>query len=576
MVGTASGARAAGLLPADSVRIPHALKGMDGIKLDPPEGKTSELATYDLVITDSEADLARESTTYLTIGIVPKELTSRLKIGEGNVTVVDWKRDTPLMQHVQLREVLMVDDPILEPGVTDSTLEELGFETLCHGERGPLILERQSGPRLYLHWMFKLDRTTLPYRLAFPILTTNLVNLSLRQAALAEVKAASTGLLPAVKLERETTYVVTNPSGEHVTTKSDADGWVSGLSARSVGPYEIRSDGKLVRELGVSLLNPTETSMNVVEAFQTKEATVTATEEKLDQDKPIWSSMAAIALFVLLLEWWYFQKRPGECPYVLSCFSAPVSLMLIALHARTMDSSHCRQPPVEVWNPGGQFEAAAILLHDLDGQVPLRSTIEEATYPVICPIAGRTWWLSVESAGFAEGALSWVRDEVAPWAAEQFLTSTLNSQPSTSLRIGLIGIGMGGHGASTSAMARSKVPVVFAISAAVDFHNYQPNEPVLTETFESVKPPGSRQPRCTCTRSTGRCISASPATHRTRTGLRVRASGQQAQLVGDSVRWAVRPRQPRSRCVYDRGELKKAIRDLPEKVREASRQLDVV
>lgn len=289
----------------------HALKGMDGIKLDPPDGKASELATYDLVITDSDADLARESTTYLTIGIVPKELTTRLKIGEGNVTVVDWKRDTPLMQHVQLREVLMVDDPILEPGVTDSTLEELGFETLCHGERGPLILERQSGPRLYLHWMFKLDRTTLPYRLAFPILTTNLVNLSLRQAALAEVKAASTGLLPAVKLERETTYVVTNPLGEHVTTKSDADGWVSGLSARSVGPYEIRSDGKLVRVLGVSLLNPTETSMNGVEAFQTKEATVTATEEKLDQDKPIWSSMAAIALFVLLLEWWYFQKRPG-------------------------------------------------------------------------------------------------------------------------------------------------------------------------------------------------------------------------------------------------------------------------
>ncbi len=303
----------------------HALKGMDGIKLDPPDGKTSELATYDLVITDSEADLARESTTYLTVGIVPKELTSRLKIGEGNVTVVDWKRDTPLMQHVQLREVLMVDDPILEPGVTDSTLEELGFETLCHGERGPLILERQSGPRLYLHWMFKLDRTTLPYRLAFPILTTNLVNLSLRQAALAEVKAASTGLLPAVKLERETTYVVTNPSGEHVTTKSDADGWVSGLSARSVGPYEIRSDGKLVRELGVSLLNPTETSMNGVEAFQTKEATVTATEEKLDQDKPIWSSMAAIALFVLLLEWWYFQKRRGNCPS-RSCLSAPMFL----------------------------------------------------------------------------------------------------------------------------------------------------------------------------------------------------------------------------------------------------------
>lgn len=289
----------------------HALKGIEGVKLDPPDGKTSELATYDLIITDSEADLARESTTYLTVGLVPKELTSKLKIGEGNVSVVDWKRDAPLMQHVQLREVLMVDDPTLEPGVTDSTLEELGFETLCHGAKGPLILERQSGPRLYLHWMFKLDRTTLPYRLAFPILTTNLVNLSLRQAALAEVKAASTGLLPAVKLDREMDYIVTNPQGEHITTKSDADGWVSGLSARKVGPYEVRSNGKLIRELGVSLLNSTETSMNGVEKFEAKEATVTAATDQLDTDKPIWSSMAAIALFVLLFEWWYFQKRPG-------------------------------------------------------------------------------------------------------------------------------------------------------------------------------------------------------------------------------------------------------------------------
>ncbi len=290
----------------------HALQGQPGIKLDPPDGKTSELATYDLVITDNQkTDLARESTTYLTVGEVPKELDGKLSINEGNVSVVDWKRDAALMQHVQLREVLMADEPTLAPGVTSSTLEEMGFETLCHGSKGPLILERRAGPRLYLHWMFKLERTTLPYRLAFPILTTNLVNLSLRQAALADVKAASTGLLPAVKLVRETEYRVTNPQGEHVTTKSDADGWVTGISARAVGPYEIRAGGKLVREVGVSLLNPTESSLVGVEKLMTKEATVIANKERLDQDKPIWSSMASIALLVLLVEWWYFQRKPS-------------------------------------------------------------------------------------------------------------------------------------------------------------------------------------------------------------------------------------------------------------------------
>ncbi len=289
----------------------HALKGQPGIKLDPPDGKISELATYDLVISDSLADLARESTTYLTIGQIPKELVGKLTIGEGNVTVVDWKREAPLMQHVQLREVLMADEPTLAKGVTDSILEEMGFETLCHGAKGPLILERRAGPRLYMHWMFKLDRTTLPYRLAFPILTTNLVNIAMRQAELADVKAASTGMLPPVKLSRDEEYRVTNPRGEHVSARSDADGWVTGVSARAVGPYEVRSGGKLVRELGVSLLNPRESSLAGVDTFGTKEAHVAATETPLDQDKPIWSSMAAIALFVLLAEWWYFQKKPG-------------------------------------------------------------------------------------------------------------------------------------------------------------------------------------------------------------------------------------------------------------------------
>ncbi|MFO1006386.1 MAG: VWA domain-containing protein [Planctomycetaceae bacterium] len=289
----------------------HALKGQPGLRLDPPDGKPSELATYDLVITDSLADLAREATTYLTIGQIPKELDGKLTIQDGNATVVDWKRDAPIMQHVQLREVLMVDEPTLASGVTDATLEELGFETLCHGANGPLMLERRVGPRMYLHWMFKLDRTTLPYRLAFPILTTNLVNLAMRQSDLADVKAASTGLLPPVKLSRETEYQVTNPKGEHVSTKSDADGWITGVSARSVGPYEVRSGGTLARELGVSLINPVETSLAGVEKLVTKEASVSATETKLDQDKPIWSSIASIAMIVLLIEWWYFQKKPG-------------------------------------------------------------------------------------------------------------------------------------------------------------------------------------------------------------------------------------------------------------------------
>jgi hypothetical protein len=225
--------------------------------------------------------------------------------------------------------------------------------------------------------------------------------------------------------------------------------------------------------------------------------------------------------------------------------------------------------PVEVWNPGGEPGIAAILLHDLDGQVPLRSVIEEANFPVICPVAGRTWWLSIESAGFPEGALGWVRDQVVPWASQQF-----QLQPP---QFGLIGIGMGGHGAlNLSYRHARKFPVVFAISAAVDFHIYQPIEPVLSETFESVE--AARQQTATLhlhplnwpLYQRIACDPADPYWFEgcERLASKLSSSGIPFDGMFDHV--------SSDRATYDRGELKKALRDLPEKIREAGRQLDVV
>ena len=142
---------------------------------------------------------------------------------------------------------------------------------------------------------------------------------------------------------------------------------------------------------------------------------------------------------------------------------------------------------VEAWDPTTRTSAEAILfLHDLDAIAPSqqahwRGILESSPVPVICPLAGRSWWLSLPTAEFPEGGpLGWVRSQVVPWIEHTFLV-----QPP---RIGLIGIGMGGSGALNLAYrAARQFPVVAAISAAVDFHRYQPSEPALSEVFESVE-----------------------------------------------------------------------------------------
>ncbi|RLS53001.1 MAG: VWA domain-containing protein [Planctomycetota bacterium] len=290
----------------------HALRGMEGIQVEPVAGQPASAVVYDLVISDSLEDLAREATTYLTIGQLPHDLAGKVTIQDSNATVVDWKRDAPLLQHVQMLDVDFIDSPQLMKDVTESNLERLGYMTLCHGTQGPLILERRAGPRLTMHWLFQLDRTTLPYRLAFPIMATNLVNLALNQAELSEAKGPATGILPPVKLDRSAEYLVTNPQGVHQTAQSDKDGWITGIPARRVGPFEFRQGGVLVREMGVSLLNARESSLSGVDTLVAKEAEVSANEMKSSMDRPLWTLLAGGALIVLMVEWWFYQRRPGS------------------------------------------------------------------------------------------------------------------------------------------------------------------------------------------------------------------------------------------------------------------------
>ena len=41
------------------------------------------------------------------------------------------------------------------------------------------------------------------------------------------------------------------------------------------------------------------------------ELSVTSEESGVATDQSIWSILACVALFVLLMEWWFFQVRPG-------------------------------------------------------------------------------------------------------------------------------------------------------------------------------------------------------------------------------------------------------------------------
>lgn len=80
------------------------------------------------------------------------------------------------------------------------------------------------------------------------------------------------------------------------------------------GEYEIRDGGELISKVGVGLLNATETKLETVDTITFNELSVEAEQERLLTDKPIWTWFASFAFLILLVEWWYFQKKPTGIP----------------------------------------------------------------------------------------------------------------------------------------------------------------------------------------------------------------------------------------------------------------------
>jgi hypothetical protein len=300
--------------PSTLAAFRRALQVQKGIDLV-DETKALPGTSFDLIVSDRPEDMKLESQAALFIGFVPKDLEKLVSIAKGSIDVVDWDRGSPLLQHVLLSDVTAVDQPKIADGVRDGDFERLGYSILAFGRTGPLLLEKRLGARLEYYFLPHTDHSTLPYRVAFPILAANLVEISRVQSGLSEVRESRTGVLPQLQLKPKTAYRVTGPAGASVDVTSSETGLLNGVAAPALGQYRVTEGGTEVARIGVSLLDSMETSLVPVRQLQFREnLQVAATSAVLDADRPLWPLILLIGLGFLLVEWWYFQRRPGGVP----------------------------------------------------------------------------------------------------------------------------------------------------------------------------------------------------------------------------------------------------------------------
>jgi Ca-activated chloride channel homolog len=285
----------------------HALVSQESVRIF-PAADTPSPSSFDLAIVDkAEAPPAR---VVCTVGIVPDALKSLVTLEQKHASAIDWRRESPLLQYVSLDEVIFMDDPSLATGKDETALANAGYETLATGPHGPLIIAHHEDSGSRIHLLFHPDRSTLPFRVAFPIFVSNLAAHAQKLAGLAEASAMPTGVLPPQTFTAGASVKVKGPANLSRTEKADARGLVSGIPAPQVGEYTLTADGAESR-IGASLLSLAETSLASVDEVEFGDRiTVAADTAAPKSDRALWWTLACIGFAVLLLEWWWFQRRP--------------------------------------------------------------------------------------------------------------------------------------------------------------------------------------------------------------------------------------------------------------------------
>ena len=288
----------------------HALATMENLTLFPRKDATSPPG-YDLLISDEAADLALPARVRCGIGVLPPDAAKFITMEKQSAIAIDWRRDSPLLQHVTLADVIFMDQPVRIAETPDDALAHLGYEILAHGARGPLILEKREGDILHYDLLFHTDRSTLPYRVAFPIFVANLVQIALREAGLAAAESARTGVLPPLTLAANQAVRIDGPAGLRAELRSDQRGVLAGVAAPRAGEYVIIGGSEKPARVGASLLSVSETSLTSVEQIEFGDQLRVAAAAPAKSDRSLWWSLALAGFFVLLVEWWIYQRRPG-------------------------------------------------------------------------------------------------------------------------------------------------------------------------------------------------------------------------------------------------------------------------
>lgn len=238
---------------------------------------------------------------YLLINTVPQD--DRL-LTQGRVTqpqVIDWEREHPLLQFVDLAELRIEEALALQP--------QVGTQSLIDGD-GYSLMSLIEQPSLRLITLgFDLMQSDLPLRVAFPVLIHNLlqwVNPDAGGLASGMVRAGTP--YPMFFDAPVEQVAVRDPRGKEQVYEVKGNPWIF-PDAQQVGVYILRF-GETRRYLTVSLLDEAESDVDPADALPSLAPAVDAREVQAAGivETPLWPYLLLGAVAIVFAEWYVWCR----------------------------------------------------------------------------------------------------------------------------------------------------------------------------------------------------------------------------------------------------------------------------
>lgn len=225
--------------------------------------------------------------------------------------IIDYERAHPLLQLLDLGDVHFLDGrPLVLP---------LGGRTLIDTTEGPIFAIAPRGgfedAVLGVEFVGERDGEMIPLtdwtrRISFPVFVLNLLHyLGGGQDALS-TGSVRPGRPVELRSELQVDVLdVHSPEGNRFRVQRDGTGRFNFGQTDDLGVYEVFADGTLVQRIAVNLFDASESNIRPRMAMTIGHTEIAGIAAPQPARKDIWKLLLLLALGVLFLEWYIYNRR---------------------------------------------------------------------------------------------------------------------------------------------------------------------------------------------------------------------------------------------------------------------------